>query len=69
MGPGSRGACHRARIRATRWLGPDDGILYYLMNPWTPRVKKLHPTNPCIGLTGALSGNTRSVRTRSASPR
>jgi hypothetical protein len=25
MGPGSRGACHRARIRATRWLGRDDG--------------------------------------------
>jgi hypothetical protein len=24
MGPGSRGACHRARIRATRWLGRDD---------------------------------------------
>jgi len=24
MGPGSRGACHRARIRATRWLARDD---------------------------------------------
>jgi hypothetical protein len=24
MGLGSRGACHRARIRATRWLGRDD---------------------------------------------
>jgi hypothetical protein len=24
MGPGSRGACHRARIRATRWLVRDD---------------------------------------------
>ncbi len=24
MGPGSRGACHRARVRATRWLARDD---------------------------------------------
>src|ERR1700693_863251 len=24
MGPGARGACHRARVRATRWLGRDD---------------------------------------------
>src|SRR5258708_554572 len=24
MGPGSRGACHRARIRATLWFGRDD---------------------------------------------
>src|SRR5580658_1294 len=23
LGPGSRGTCHRARIRATRWLGRD----------------------------------------------
>src|SRR6185312_2120750 len=27
MGPGSRGACHRARVRATRWLARDDGRL------------------------------------------
>src|SRR6266851_1520462 len=24
-GYGSRGACHRARVRATRWLARDDG--------------------------------------------
>jgi hypothetical protein len=24
MGPGSRGACHRARVRAARGLGRDD---------------------------------------------
>src|SRR6266700_2174830 len=30
MGPDSRGACHRARIRATRWLGRDD-------EGWYPR--------------------------------
>ncbi len=27
MDPDSRGACHRARIRATRWLGRDGAIL------------------------------------------
>jgi hypothetical protein len=27
MGPGSRGACHRARIRATRWLVRDDIVV------------------------------------------
>jgi hypothetical protein len=26
VGPGFRGACHRARIRATRWLNPDYGV-------------------------------------------
>ena len=33
------------------------------------RLKRNHPTSPFIGLTGALSGNTDSASTRSATPR
>ena len=29
---------------------------------------KTYPTKPCIGFTGALSGNTLSASTRSAMP-
>src|SRR5258708_39564889 len=37
---GARGACHRARIRATRWLAPqDDGGLCFTPPPHTTKSR------------------------------
>jgi tRNA (guanine37-N1)-methyltransferase len=45
MGPGSRGACHRARIRKTRWLIRDDKSRDAMTDhsPWRATVLTLFP--------------------------
>jgi primase-polymerase (primpol)-like protein len=62
-GPGSCGACHRARIRATRWLGRDDtenGSDDYAVTALANSAKSSSSGSSSIGFT-AESGLVESV--------
>src|SRR5262245_44400559 len=51
-GDGFRGACHRARVRATRWLYPSYGPTTF--SPHRPRCAKIFSAARKCGLSSIL---------------